>query len=70
VFDVIAAAGKVTGREIPTRMGPRREGDPAVLVASSEKIKKELGWRPKHEDLYAIIESAWSWMRDHELAAK
>ncbi len=70
VLDVIAAARKVTGRDIPTRMAPRREGDPAVLVASSEKIKKELGWKPQQEDLYAIIESAWSWMRDHALAAK
>jgi UDP-glucose 4-epimerase len=70
VLDVIEAARKVTGREIPTRFAARRAGDPAVLVASSEKIQKELGWKPAHEDLYTIIDSAWSWMRDHELAAK
>jgi len=53
----------VTGRPIPIQIEPRRSGDPAVLIASSEKIQKELGWHPRHQDLNAIIESAWSWMR-------
>jgi UDP-glucose 4-epimerase len=65
VLEVIEAARKVTGREIPVRMGPRRAGDPAVLVASSEKIKKELDWKPEKQDLHAIIQSAWSWMLAH-----
>jgi UDP-glucose 4-epimerase len=62
VTEVIAAARKITGREIPVRVGPRRSGDPAVLVASSEKIKKELGWTPEKQDLEIIIGSAWDWM--------
>ncbi len=62
VKQVIDAAKRVTGREIPVRMGQRRPGDPAVLIASSARIMKELGWRPKHQQLDAIIESAWRWM--------
>jgi UDP-glucose 4-epimerase len=52
----------VTGKEIRVRMGPRRAGDPAVLIASSDKIKSELGWQPQFQDLGVIIESAWKWM--------
>lgn len=63
VLEVIEAARQVTGRPIPLRMGPRRPGDPAVLIASSEKIQKELGWQPKQQDLGVIIESAWKGMR-------
>jgi UDP-glucose 4-epimerase len=63
VLEVIEAARRVTGRPIPIRIEPRRSGDPAVLIASSEKIQKEVGWYPRQQDLYAIIESAWSWMR-------
>lgn len=62
---VIETARRITGREIPVRMGPRRAGDPAVLIASSDKIKRELGWRPQFQDLGLIIESAWRWIRDH-----
>jgi UDP-glucose 4-epimerase len=64
VLEVIEAARQVTGRPIPIRMAARRPGDPAVLIASSEKIQKELGWRPQHQDLRTIIESAWKWMRN------
>ena len=46
-------------------MGPRRAGDPAVLIASSDKIKHELGWQPQFQDLGLIIESAWKWMLAH-----
>jgi UDP-glucose 4-epimerase len=46
-------------------MGPRRAGDPAVLIASSDKIKSELGWQPQFQDLGVIIESAWKWMQKH-----
>ncbi len=67
VLEVVEAARKVTGHAIPVRFGPRRAGDPAVLVASSEKIQKELGWKARQQDLQAIIESAWTWMRAHTL---
>jgi UDP-glucose 4-epimerase len=62
VRDVIDTARRVTGKEIPVRMGRRRAGDPAVLIASSDKIKRELGWQPQFQDLGLIIESAWKWM--------
>jgi UDP-glucose 4-epimerase len=65
VRDVIDTARRVTGKDIPVRIGPRRPGDPAVLVASSDKIKKELGWQPQFQDLGMIIESAWRWMQTH-----
>ena len=64
VRDVIDTARRVTGKEIPVRMGPRRPGDPAVLIASSDKIKSELGWQPQFQDLGVIIESAWRWMQN------
>ena len=65
VNQVIEAARTVTGKEIPVRFGPRRAGDPAVLIASSEKIKRELGWQPQFQDLRVIIESAWRWLLKH-----
>lgn len=65
VRDVIETARQVTGKDIPERIGPRRPGDPAVLIASSDKIKSELGWRPKYQDLELIVESAWRWMLVH-----
>jgi UDP-glucose 4-epimerase len=65
VKEVIDCARSVTGREIPATMAPRRAGDPAVLVASSDLIKKELGWSPKLQNLEAIIGSAWSWYQSH-----
>lgn len=61
VKQVIDVARDVCGREIPVRLGPRRAGDPAVLVASSERIARELGWRPQLQDLRAIVASAWEW---------
>ncbi len=65
VREVIAAARRVTGHAIPHEDAPRRPGDPAVLVASSEKIRSELGWQPQHPELEAIIASAWEWKRRH-----
>jgi len=65
VLEVIEMARKVTERAIPVRMAPRRAGDPAVLVASSEKIAKALGWAPQKQDLREIISSAWEWMRNY-----
>ena len=65
VKEVIDTAQRVTGREIPTNVGSRRAGDPAILVASSDRIKSELGWQPQFQDLELIIDSAWRWMQDH-----
>jgi UDP-glucose 4-epimerase len=65
VLEVIETARAVTGRDIPVRTGARRPGDPAVLIASSAKIKRELGWKPASQDLRIIIESAWNWMQAH-----
>jgi UDP-glucose 4-epimerase len=65
VLQVIETARAVTGREIPFRFGPRRPGDPAVLVASSDKIRRELGWDPQFQQLDAMIGSAWIWLQDH-----
>jgi UDP-glucose 4-epimerase len=65
VQEVIETARQVTGRDIPTNVGPRRPGDPATLVASSDKIKTELGWQPQFQDLGLIVESAWKWMLKH-----
>jgi len=64
VRQVIETARRVTGREIPVREEPRRAGDPAQLVASSEKIRAELGWEPEN-DLEAMIADAWAWRRAH-----
>jgi UDP-glucose 4-epimerase len=61
VKEVVDAAKAITGREIPVKTGPRRAGDPAVLVASSERIAKTLGWRPQQSSLEAIVGSAWKW---------
>ena len=65
VREVIETARRVTGKEIPVRVGPRRPGDPAVLIASSDKIKSELGWHPEFQDLSVIVESAWRWILAH-----
>ena len=61
VREVIESARRVTGHPIPVLEVPRRAGDPAVLIASSEKIGKELGWVPEFTDLDAIVKSAWEW---------
>jgi UDP-glucose 4-epimerase len=61
VRQVIAASKEITGRQIATVEKARRPGDPPRLIASSEKIKNELGWQPQFESLDAIIESAWKW---------
>ena len=65
VREVIDVVREVTGKEISVRIGQRRAGDPAVLIASSAKIKHELGWAPEFQDLRVIIESAWRWMLAH-----
>jgi UDP-glucose 4-epimerase len=63
VRETLAAVERVTGRAVPARVGPRRPGDPAVLVASSERIRRELGWRPRFPDIDDIVRTAWEWRR-------
>lgn len=65
VKEVIDVARKVTGDEIKAEVVPRRAGDPAKLVASSEKARTVLGWQPKHADIESIVESAWNWHKNH-----
>lgn len=65
VREVIQTARAVTGHPIPTVESPRRPGDPPRLVASSEKIRRELGWQPRFPGLDTIIASAWEWHRTH-----
>jgi len=65
VREVIVAAERITGRRIPTRQGPRRAGDPPTLVASSEKIIRDLGWKPRFPELDRIVETAWRWHQSH-----
>lgn len=61
ILEVIDAAERVTGRKIARKLGPRRPGDPAVLVASKEKLKRVLGWEASHSSLEEILQSAWAW---------
>ena len=65
VKEVIDTARKVTSHPIPAKITPRREGDPAQLIASSEKAKEILGWTPEHNSLEEIISTAWNWHKNH-----
>ena len=65
VMDVIRTVGEVTGKPVPYRLGERRAGDPARLVASSEKIRSEAGWNPIHADLADIVRHAYEWRVAH-----
>ena len=65
VKEVIELAGKITGKRIPIKSSKRRPGDPAMLIGSSEKAIKELGWNPQFYDLPTIIETAWKWHKNH-----
>ena len=65
VKEVVKIAGKITGKPIATKITERRIGDPAVLIGSSEKAIRELGWRPQFSDLDMIIETAWKWHKNH-----
>jgi UDP-glucose 4-epimerase len=67
VREVIDIAREITGKQIPLKVGPRRPGDPAVLIASSKEIKRDLGWSPRFGDLRLIIESAWTLMQRKEI---
>jgi len=65
VRQVVEEAKKTTGIDFRVKEGPRRAGDPAILVASCQKIKKELGFKPKYSDLKTILKTAWRWHKDH-----
>ena len=65
VREVVEVAREVTGHPVPVKVAPRRPGDPAMLVASSAKIERELGWSPRHQDIRTIIQSAWNWLQAH-----
>lgn len=65
VREVIDVAREVTGHPIPARDGPRRPGDPATLVASSDRLQRELGWQPRFPSLRDIVQSAWAWHKAH-----
>jgi UDP-glucose 4-epimerase len=65
VKEVIEMARQITGRPIPAEVVARRAGDPAILVASSDRIRRELGWQPHYSNLRDIIESAWRWHSSH-----
>lgn len=65
VKEVIETARKVTQNAIPAKVTPRRAGDPAKLIASSDKAKKVLGWKPQHAELDEIISTAWNWHKNH-----
>jgi UDP-glucose 4-epimerase len=61
--EVVQAAERITGRKIPYKLSARRPGDPAVLVASNEKLRRMLGWSATHSSLEEILQSAWDWRR-------
>ncbi|MBQ5798067.1 MAG: UDP-glucose 4-epimerase GalE [Firmicutes bacterium] len=65
VNEVIETARRVTGHPIPAKVCPRRAGDPAQLIASSQKARDILGWKPQYDDLETIISSAWNWHKNH-----
>ena len=64
-LEVLHAAERITGMKIPHKLSPRRPGDPAVLVASNQKLKKILGWAAQHSSLEEIVQSAWDWRRKY-----
>jgi len=65
VREVVNSVERVTGRRLPLGSGPRRPGDPAVLYASSAKIRRELGWQPQYEAIDVIVETAYRWREKH-----
>ncbi|MDH3590530.1 MAG: UDP-glucose 4-epimerase GalE, partial [Planctomycetota bacterium] len=65
VRQVVEAVSRVSGRPLRTSVGPRREGDPAILIADGARARAALGWKPKYRDLASIVETAWRWHVDH-----
>ena len=64
-LEIVEAARKVTGKEIPAEIAPRRGGDPDSLIASSDKAREILGWKPQFDNIERIIETAWAWHSSH-----
>ncbi len=65
VKEVLDSAKRVTGLEIPVEYGMRRPGDPAVLFADAQKLRRELGWSPRYTEIDSIVATAWNWMKSH-----
>ncbi|MFD1317087.1 UDP-glucose 4-epimerase GalE [Loigolactobacillus zhaoyuanensis] len=63
--EILEAARKVTGQPIPATMAPRRPGDPATLIAASDKARQTLGWQPQYDNIEDIIRTAWNWKQGH-----
>ena len=59
--EVIDVAGQITGKKIPTEIGPRRPGDPDRLISEPRKAMNELGWKPQYGDIKVILDHAWKW---------
>lgn len=68
VMEVVRAVEETTGSQVPYEIGPRREGDPAVLVANSDKLKQTLGWRPKYPNLRDMVETAWRFEKNRPVS--
>jgi UDP-glucose 4-epimerase len=65
VREVVTMVGKVAGSPPPIERAPRRQGDPAILVASAERAARRLGWQPRRSSLEAIVRTAWEWHEAH-----
>lgn len=63
VREIIDCVERVTGRQVPVKMGPRRDGDPAVLIADASAAREKLGWTPAYAELETIVETAWQWLQ-------
>ncbi len=64
VMEVLRAVEEVTGKRVPYEIAPRREGDPAELVADSTRLRNTFGWEPRHSEIHEIVRSAWAKKRD------
>jgi UDP-glucose 4-epimerase len=65
VREVVRTVEEVTGRNLRIRVGARRQGDPAILVATHDRVVRELGWKPRFSSLQQIVKSAWDWRQKH-----
>ena len=65
VKEIVEAARSATGVDIPAKIGPRRAGDPDILIANSDKARDVLGWAPKYDNVQDIIKTAWNWHKNH-----
>jgi len=65
VREVIRCVEEVSGKSVSVREGPRRPGDPPVLVAAADKVQRELGWQPRYTELRSIVDTAWNWHKSH-----